>query len=72
MEYNSYAEFFLKNPAAMEKLRETFGKEVYSDDNIICDPRKEDQGVASVTLYGNELHIHPFDENGPKDFIIEI
>lgn len=74
MAYNSYAEFFLDHPEAMDKLKEVFGSRAYSDDNFICNPdvpEGEMQAVASVCLYGNELHVQPFDED-TSDFTITL
>lgn len=66
MTYTSYAEFYVANPHVLAELKARFGTHVYTDDNMVCDPERNDefagQAVASVAYCGleNVLHVRPF------------
>ena len=64
MEFSSYAALFLANPHVMMSVKRQYGSTVYTDDNVICDPAKDPQTVATCRLVDNVLCVydHPAEE----------
>lgn len=69
--FSSYAALFLANPHVMLSVRRQYGRDVYADDNIICDPSRDPQPVAECRLIGNTLCVYDLPANPGDEPAIE-
>lgn len=70
--FSSYAALFLANPFALISIRRHYGRDVYADDNVICDPTRDPQPVATCRLIDNILCVYDINAEIGDEPTIEI